>query len=385
MNIYELHEKFRKYLYIENPHLLDITIASYITKELIGDPLWLFPVATTGYGKSEISKSITALGEECNVKMMDQTTAKAFASGKRGEAPHRQGTVPSAQGQDIGAWLQNKMALLVFPDLANLLSTVEEEKMAVFAVFRTMFDGYIIRDTGYDSPHYSHIHTNILAFSTPALKRDTGIYSLMGTREILYSLPKIRHPELMDEKNITDEQRNELAMDVKRFIGLIGMSPWIDPNEETKTKIKSLAKRIAVWRAEGITDDYGYLIDNVETEVPKRLYVQLTKLWKGLKRMGLEEKDIMNILAEIESGSGNKIRMAIYRLLTLGENEEGEIVEEPRDSTLGAISKELNIGADEIRRQLMILRGLKMVELHAESTVKDLYGVKSRWKGIVGF
>lgn len=362
MNRAELLEIYRKYLYIENPHLIDVLAATYVTKELPGDPVWLIPMAPSGYGKTEYSRPYMDTEKEpsYDIFFLDQTTSLAFASGKAG-------------ADDLGMKLAHKNSFLIIPDMANIGSMSDEDKAQLFAVLRTMFDGYIKRDTGGKKPSYDGIHCNLVGLSTSAIERDLSLCSLMGTREIMYRLPIIYGKDhILECKSITDEGRATISRALRDFLVETKSNPWIEPSEMERMKIKDMAMRIAVWRAEGECDKDGYLLKSVEIESPKRLYTQLTKLWMGFKKLGLTRDEAFKRLEEIEKGSGNPLRERIFRIL----ETPPEDVETP--ITLEQFSERFNVAESEVRKNLMILRSLCRIQKGGLTDTLG-YSSKSMW------
>ena len=355
MNIHALHDIYKNHLFLENTHIIDIAAATYVTRTLPGDRLCLFPYGASGLGKTELVRPFMDLPD---VVFLDTVTSKAFTAG------------------NLKARLEDKETMILIPDLAGMSAEDEDEKRKICSTFRTLFDGYIKRDTarGDADANAKNVKANMLAFSTPAIKRDLEFSALMGTREIMYELPTMSNNPKLYDKQIDDSGRTEIKRGAKAFFENLEV-PWVEPNVETKKILREMAERIATWRVVGLADTNGYLLEKVYAEVPKRLYVQLTKLWKGLTRIGLLPIEVETILKNIEERTGNKLREDIHRWLNT-DYSSGTPVLAPSPMTIKELSVKLNSSPIEVRKQLMVLRSMNKVEL-----LSDNYDISSIWEG----
>ncbi|MCX6670773.1 MAG: hypothetical protein NTX92_02485, partial [Euryarchaeota archaeon] len=134
IDINDVYKVYDKHLYLETYHLPIIAIATYITKDLPGKPLWVVPVAPSSYGKTTITSFVPYLEKtdqnKYQVYCMDQLTSKAFASGLKVKG-----------NKSYGELLQNQNSMIYFSDMASLL--VSEDSKKIFAMFRTLYDGEI--------------------------------------------------------------------------------------------------------------------------------------------------------------------------------------------------------------------------------------------------
>lgn len=366
MSIKQVVESFRSHLYIENPHLIYTPMAVYLSRTLHGDPVWMFPVGTSGYGKTELTRPYTALAgdDSYDIVIVDQLTPKGIVT---------------ATGVPLVEELNNRNTMIIISDLANILAMKEEERKQVLSQFRTVFDGRVKIIAGnLQSPRvYDNIHASLLGFSTPYIRRDVQLGSIMGTREILYNLPFYRGDEKLRDKEITAEGREEINKAVKKFIDDLN-NRWVYPNAGTRKELWEMAVRTSIWRVEGVFDEEGYLVEPVEVEIPKRLYIQYKKLWMSYTKMGLSNSETWKVLKEIESGTGTRLRSEIHYELTHMINPvDGTKVDGVSQKTLRDIATNFNVGVTEARKQLMVLRSLECIELDEGD-----YGLESKWSGV---
>ena len=357
MNIRELHTIYRENMYIEEFNFVDTMLANYFTTQLEGEPLWNFPIAPSSYGKTELMRPLMKLskiknmvhGDNINpygIIMIDQANANAFSSGVRDKI-------------DIGSKLQDRKTFILIPDLASIMSAKPEESASLFALWRTLYDGYISKHTGTNNKIYDNIHVNVFACSTPIIRNNLEFSAQMGTRELLYEINKVKNVEGMVDNVVTEEGRENMYQGVKQFIDERKNLEFVELNDKEKTFIKRASHYISGWRAVGDVDRDGYLTSGLDKEYPPRLYKQLSKLWIGLKTLGLEFIEIRDIVIEINNGVGDRLRRKVFEAL-YDKDEYG--MKTPAQKNRKEIAAELNRSPNTIMAQLMILRELKLIE-----------------------
>jgi hypothetical protein len=360
MNRNDLLEIYSKHLFIENPHVIDILAATYLTRSLDGDPVWLIPMGASGYGKTEFSRPYMDMSSK-EVFFLDQVNASAFATGSGKKT-----------SDDIGAKMVGIHSFMIIPDMANVTSMDDTGKKPLLSVLRTLFDGYIKRATGIGKPDYNNIHCNFVGMSTSIIERDFSTGSLMGTREIMYRLPTLyRKSEVLRYSPITNDGRMEISRKTRDYLNEVEKLPWMKLNEDDAYDLKAIANRMIIWRADGETDKDGYLLKAVEVESPKRIYTQISKLYLGLRKFGLGRTDAFKRIKEIEHGMGSQLREKIYRRIC-GDDEEDHGL----PAKLSMLMDDLNVSEIEVRKNLMVLRSLGRIRKSEHSTG---YGLESIW------
>jgi len=369
ITIEDVHKEYKKHMYLENTNFIDTLLATYMTTRLTGEPLWLFPIAPSSYGKTEMQKPFIEMSKESKYKilMLDQVTSKSFASGRK-------------ESEDLGAKLQNERTFVLIPDLASILSSSVDDKSTLFAAMRTLYDGYIIRYTGNEKKIYRNCHINMFACSTPAIRGNIEFFGQMGTREILYDVGGIQYPDNMLEANVDNDARESIANVVKSFVD--DNVQGVDFTEQPILNdfVKNITKRIATWRVEPTVDEFGYLTQQVIPEYTPRLYKQLSKLCVGLNAIGISQNSIKRIIIEIEQGCGNNLRRQIYRAL-YRTNEQG--FSTPTPKSRWQIANELNRSKKEVLTQLMVLRELGDVSVMpraGDTRTLDIFNEKAIWQ-----
>jgi len=167
-NVYEVTEK---YLHINDRKRIDIILATVLSNQLKGTPIWLYIVGASGDWKSAFLRSLEGIP---HVKRLDQITKNTLASGMKDVG-------------DLGAELQGRSTILLFPDLASITSMNTDEKNAIWGQFRNLYDGFIDKQTG-SGVHrkYDNCEVTLIAGTTPAIRNEILIHAQLGTRELMY-------------------------------------------------------------------------------------------------------------------------------------------------------------------------------------------------------
>ena len=258
-----------------NTHFVYLMTATYIVKTHQKEPVWMLAIAPSGYGKSLISYPLfkMAQDEKYNVLLLDQVTSKAFASG-----------YSSTNSNDLGKILNDKNTLIYVPDMASLLAPTPEESKPLYALFRTLYDGFIKRDTGKEVKFYPNCYVNMFACSTPYILNDIDYMQNMGTREIVYKPKKLKNIDAILNADITQKEKDKIA---DSFLMFIDRTSFVfeEPDSNTKSFLKNLTMEIIKSHKR---DDY-----------PFRLYKQLKSIYTGLKALELPDETIKKVLKEI--------------------------------------------------------------------------------------
>jgi len=309
-----VHDVFRKYLFIEDMDRLDLALAIGINYKERGTPLWVFLVSPPGDWKSELLMSFTGLHD---VIMLDQITKNTLASGLKDTV-------------DLGSQLQDKRSLLIFPDLASLLSCNKDDKRIIWGQFRELYDGRINKRTGSGVVRkYNSCQVNILASATPVLRNEYLLHQQIGTRELLYdcdpeqSQDKNKMDHAWDNEEYEEKMRKELRTVTSNFCLYHKLQKVKIPNE-IKEFLQHEASRLALLRATGDIDwNTGELKGFVIPEIPTRLIKQFKRLWIALMSLDPEysETTAKRIIIKLVNSSGSKTRQKILDVFKLPNNK----------------------------------------------------------------
>jgi len=305
----DVHDTFKKYLYLEDLKPIDLALAIALSKQKKGTPIWTIFIGASSGGKSAILRS---LEEVPGTMLKDDITENTLASG----AKDKDGKPVS----DLGMKLQGKSTLIVTPDLASLSSHNRDAKRRIWAKFRELFDGYISKDTGNEvSRDYKDCHVTWIFGATPSIRSEVLIYAELGTRELMYEL---KLPNNIDDivmekawsnENYEEEMKKALRDVVRKFAKCHDYDENIKVSEKMKEFIKSEAKRLEYLRATAPIDRSGELLANVVPAKPYRSMKQFKKIYLALKSLDpqFDDERAKEIIRNIVDSTSNPVRTGI--------------------------------------------------------------------------
>jgi hypothetical protein len=210
VTLQQVYDVIQKWLFFPLTERIDVILATVISLFYEGNPLWLFIIGRSGDAKTEIVKALDGLKF---IRRIDQITANTFASGRK-------------DAKDLGSELTGRRTILLFTDLACLISLNKDEKKKIWSQFRTLYDGDIYKDTGSgcDKPKYQNCHVVVIACVTRVIKEEHHIHQQLGTRELLYDTNAEFTDNLSKMKQVykntgkREEMRTEIRDAIQGFI-----------------------------------------------------------------------------------------------------------------------------------------------------------------------
>lgn len=336
----DVYKAYKKWLFINDTSVIDLILATYLSNQKSGTPVWIFIVAQSGDMKSELIRPLFNLS---NVIVIDNMTSNSFISGHE-------------KGADLFGDLVNKDILLVIPDVAVLSSKTPNEKNEIWAQFRNLFDGILSKRTGMLSKYSSDIHVSLIGGATPNFRSQYIINNQLGSRELLYS-PESRSEYLkeklnkaMENDNYEDEMRLEIRIVVASFLKnkkLITRKINVNDASQINEFLNEQVEKLRILRAIAPIDYYTSTITGeINIETPTRAKKQLKRIIEAL--LSLDEnydlEKAKKIIMRIVESSGNQLRMRImneFENSTNGIFRISELSEELR-ANKKMISIELN-------------------------------------------
>jgi len=317
-SLQDVYTTIEKWLYITDRNRLDVILATVLSNQKPGTPIWLFLVGNSGDTKSELINSLTTLP---NTIRIDQLTKNTLASGLKG-------------AKDLGSRLENKSTILLFADLASLTSLNKDEKKIIWGQFRTLYDGDIFKQTGSDiNKAYTNCHVTIIAGTTPIIRNEFNVHMQLGTREIMYDIsPEPEHNidkmrMAWNNENYEQQMRTEIQNAIYGF--------WIHhklKNIEIPKDIEEFlykeSNRLSLLRATAQTDyKHDELLNPVNPEVPTRALKIFKRLYVALKSLddNYPDEKAKQIISHIVTSSGDKIRQQIIDIFKTDTDKEYSI------------------------------------------------------------
>ena len=367
-----VYDTFSKYLHITDFDRLDVILATVLSNELPGTPIWMFITGESGDWKTTAVKGLKGWK---NVKTLDKITPKTLASGKN-------------KVKDLGSELADTSTILLFFDMATMSGIDKSAKAEIWTQFRNLYDGYIDYQTGSGVERkYNNCHVTFLGCSTDSLKNEILLNAQLGTRELMYdtSADVADNDAKMDAALENEEYEQEMYDDIQesihRFLRHHHVDRSIGVSSDIKSFIKKEAQRITVLRANQATDyKHGELINRVRPEVPTRVVKQLKRIYMCLKSLDKDYPDekARRIISHIVDSTGNEVRQRIMKMMQK-KAEEWYTVEDIRHG--------IRIGRDAVKRQMEMLWSMEVVDMRIEErniggwSYVDDFGVEQKRGG----
>ena len=346
----DVHEKYKKYLHIEDTHRIDVVLAVALSNKLEGIPLWLIIVGPSGDMKSVQLNSI--IGEE--VYVLHNLTSKTLVNGYKDKKKF----------PDLAPILNGK--IVVIPDMAQLLKLPPNEKGELWGQLRDLYDGLAGKVSGQGSQSkYSGLKITLLAGSTPAIDGQILVHQDLGTRELIYRTKGNKNKEKVMEKCFENEEfeskiKKELSQITKEFLEQKEVVRNYIP-KETLIRIMGIARYVSIMRASAEFDSYTHDLRNmVYPEEPTRIAKQLKRLYVCLTSLSEDypEERALEILWEVARSSCFPLRIKLFDFM-LNQNTE---------LSTSAIAEKLKIGKSTAKRELGVFWNLGIINCRKEPT-----------------
>ncbi len=276
----DVYAAFRKWLHIDSTDGILMALATVISNELEGDPVWLFLVAPPGGSKTEI---MSTFDKYPNAYITSSLTPQSLISG----ASYKNGADPS-----IIPKLDGKT--LIVKDFTSIMGKKETEKDEIFGILRDAYDGKCGKVFGNGVERHFESHFSVLSGVTPSIYELSGQYAGLGERFLKFFIgDNLEHKSeieiimrAMSNVNREKQMRDELSNVVLSFVTKVvsGMKqPSFKLPEVPQEMLHSLAG-LAQWgaRMRGVIGREKYQQDMItakpSAEVGSRLGKQLIKI-----------------------------------------------------------------------------------------------------------
>lgn len=275
---------FEKWLYKPNRDAIELAIATIISNELQGDPLWLFMVAPPGGSKTEILSSF----DKCsNTFITSSLTPHALISGTALKSGRDPSLIPKLNGKT-----------LIVKDFTSILGKREQEKDEIFGILRDAYDGKSGKVFGTGVTRYYKSHFSILSAVTPVIYELAPQYAGLGERFLKFfmgdSMVHLAEKDIIRKsmRNVNHEtnMREEIAEVVRDYVSLL-LEQMRKPDykmpelpESKENQIIACAQYVARMRACVPRDrfDRDIILSKPSVEVGSRLGKQLTRVALGI-------------------------------------------------------------------------------------------------------
>lgn len=321
---------------------LHAALAAAAVEQLGGDPVWLLIVSGSGAAKTETVAPLAGAGAFVTSTI---TSEGALLSA----TPKKDATKDATGGllRKIGSH-----GLLVIKDFTSILSMNRDQRAAVLAALREVYDGRWERNVGTDGGKTLTWEGRLVVIGAVTTAYDSAhaVIASMGDRFALVRIDSTvgrRASGLQALRNVDHEvqMRAELA---EVTGGLLrSLQPALAVlTEDDMDELLSAADLVTLARTAVERDYQGKVVEAHAPEMPTRFAKMLGQIVRGGLALGMGHGEVLSLAHRVASDS-----MPPLRLLVLGDvaahpgsitNEVTKRVQKPR-STVDRVLQELHL------------------------------------------
>lgn len=301
-------ETFQKWLYLPDPGVVHVTLATVAANLLDGPPLWLLLVGAPGSGKTETTKALACLPGLHGVATLTEGSLLS-GTAKRDRTKDATGGLLREIG-DFG--------IIIAKDFTSVLAMNQESRSAVLAALREIYDGEWTRRVGTDGGRALHWQGKVgfIGSVTPVLDQHQAVIASMGERFICYRLPGV-DPEQQALRAIENSGRYEEL--TRALAGAVAaLFRQIKPERQDRASMDDIARFVALaalaarCRSAVVRDGRTREVELVpEPEMPARLAKALISLDDGLAIIGTDPTERWRLVSKVALDSLPALRRRI--------------------------------------------------------------------------
>lgn len=277
-NPFEKYMKvMKKYLALNEEHeYIDFIWGVIFANRLDADPVWAYLIGAPSSGKTIV---VNPMEEHPSVMLVDKLNKAALLPSRRGRPPKEKAEKPK-----LGLLNHLDGRTLVIKDLTTMMNTNYDELKEILGVFRTAYDGSLVRYTG-DGVNKAASKFGIIAAVTGTIDRHKIMSSEVGERFIAYRMKGVSNAEkarkkILKRKYSKTEMFDALQIATYEMLNREPIEPEIHDNYDKW--IKETANLIAHARRTESRNKKSRDVHLTEEEDPIRLYGELLSFTKGL-------------------------------------------------------------------------------------------------------
>jgi hypothetical protein len=309
----EVDSVFRHWLYLEDLGMVYVVLATVAANLCQGDPLWVQLVGASSGGKTEVLNSLSLLP---NVHAASTMTEGSLLSG----TPKKE-TAQGARGGLLRAI--GEFGVIICKDFGSILVMNRDQRSALLAALREIYDGSWTRHIGVDGGRELHWDGKVALIGgcTAAIDDFHAVSSVLGERYLLYRIPKVDAAKQGRRAlaNVGHEAalRAELAEAVAGLFAGLGARETLPELEEGEAdQIVALASLVAHARSGVVRDGRTREIELIpDTEGPARLAQELQRLLGGLRIIGVDQKTAWRLTVKVGLDCIPKLRCSAFDVL----------------------------------------------------------------------
>lgn len=359
----KLQQRHGRYLLLRDADVLQVLLGAVAAHRLDGEPSWLLIVGPPSGAKTDLLGLLTGAS---GVQFLSDLTDKTLASGWAGDGDR----------DDPSLLARLKNGILVFKDFTTVLEMRREQRAAVLAQLREIYDGRFDKSWGTGKSLNWRGRISLLAGVTPVIDKHYAVMSVLGQR---FMLLRPRQPNRLRSglralRNCSADgarRHGDLAREVTAFLAAL---PTEKPrvSELCHDMITHLADlttraRSAVER-DGRTRELDYV---PEPEMPARFARQLLSLARGISLVN-GHKDVtdgdMASVRRVALDSIPTARRAILREVS------GQV-----SLTVADLARNVSFSESLVRRSLEDMKALGVVARNSRTGI-ERWSIRGAWR-----
>jgi len=277
--IADVNTVFKKWLYLDSTVPIEVMLATIVSQNITGPPIWMFLVSPPGGAKTE---TLNALSLYPEVYMTSTLTPPSLISGANIKDGVDPSLIPKLNGR-----------IMVIKDFTSILSMRDADKDEIFGILRDAYDGKCGKVFGNGVVRSYTSRFSILAAVTPRIYDLAGQHAQLGERfmKLMMGDNLNHHSEeaiiARAIKNINKEtaMQHELQDVVRAFLSDRVAHRHLPTLPEPLTRrIVQLGMFGARMRGTVSRDTYhnDIITSRPSAEIGSRLGIQLAKLGQSL-------------------------------------------------------------------------------------------------------
>jgi len=304
--------EFEKRLNLRDPNYLEIIFATALAHRIHGDPPWLFWVAQSGGGKTEVLRTFRDVPD---TKYVESLTPKTLVS-------HFGSGIKGGGNRDYSLLPKLKDKCLIIKDFTNILSMKFETRELIFSQLRSVFDGEYDTATGLGEKSYQ-AKFGIIAGVTPAIEKRRSFRGALGERFLM--LKMFADNQDARERKVRDAIRNAIAkpklrIELKKLTTeMMASVPLQHKDMEFKFNVSRdqhewfarMSELLARMRGSVTRNGYKHeIIEEPDIELGTRIADQIMHLYVAL-RLLVDPDDALRATARVVKDSVPSVRAGI--------------------------------------------------------------------------
>jgi len=270
-------ERYRKWMYLPDPTVLDILFGTILGNRLPGEPIWLFLMAPPSGGKSEL---LMSMSKAPLIFPMTSLTPHALISGANFTGGGDPSLIPKLDGK-----------VLVIKDFTAILNMNPTNRDEIFGILRDAYDGSIVKPFGNNVLRVYESTFGMVAGVTPAIEAFQRVHASLGERFVRFRMQGFKGISEQDvilralsNINQEDDMRGDLQGIADKVLEReINARDALGIDKHMARRIAGLAQWVSSMRAIVVREKYtNEVMYKPFKEIGTRLAKQFGKLAQGI-------------------------------------------------------------------------------------------------------